>query len=164
VLLGRVLSAGDAQVPRVVHDLVFVHVPPDQRCRYRTVADGVREAPYARADGPAVLALAREVEGEDSAALVADWLDRQPQAFRVYRAVGRDAGEIVAFCALLRSPVAGPDSAGAHADPVVAAAQEHARSTAPSLPGDLLAVARFLVVRPGPHEDSSEDDGVAPRG
>ncbi|WP_051803937.1 ATP-binding protein [Streptomyces sp. NRRL S-474] len=150
LLLARVRSVTDAEVPRAVHDLMFLHARADRRCGYRT-AGGVREAPYAPGDRAQVLALARQAEGEDSAALVAHWLDRQPEAFRVYRAAGGDEDGIVAFLAVPHLPVGTPDAADPHTgrDVVVAAALEHARGTAPSLPGDLIAVVRFLVAAPG---------------
>ncbi|WP_190195940.1 ATP-binding protein [Streptomyces djakartensis] len=156
-LLDRVRTVADAEVPRAVHDLMFLHAPPDRRCCYRTAGSGVREAPYAPGDRAQVLALARQAEGEDSAAQVAHWLDRQPEAFRVYRAAGGDEEGIVAFLAVPLLPAGAPGSADPHPDrdAVVAAALEHVRGTAPSLPGDLIAVVRFLVAAPGAREGDS---------
>lgn len=155
-LLGRVRSVGDAEVPRAVHDLMYLHVTPDHRCGYRTVGVGIRDVPYVSTDRQEVLALTRQVEGGDSAALVAHWLDRQPEAFRVHRGAWRHENDIIGFSAFLRVPIGPPDTAGEHEDPVVAAAQAHARNAAPSLAGDQLGVARFLVVEPGPRADDSQ--------
>lgn len=158
-LLDRVRSVADAEVPRAVHDLMYLHMPPGHQCGYRGavgVGVGVRDVPYAPADRPQVLALARQVEGDESAELVAHWLDRQPEAFRVHRVAWRDENEIAAFSAFLRVPVGASEAADSDADPVVSAARAHARTTAPALTGDQLGVARFLFVPPGPRADDSQ--------
>ena len=50
-------------------------------------------------DHPAILAMVARHQGEAAAQIAAYWLQRQPQAFRVYRSVG---GEVLGFLAHLR--------------------------------------------------------------
>ncbi len=50
-------------------------------------------------DHPAILAMVARHQGEASAQIAEYWLQRQPQAFRVYRSVG---GEVLGFLAHLR--------------------------------------------------------------
>jgi len=100
----------------------------------------VQEAAYEPTDHADVLRLAAEAEGDASALVAAYWLDRQPEAFRIYRAT--QTGETVAFSAWLRLTGA----TGEDADPVVVAtAWSHARSMAPLHLGEHIAVARFSV-------------------
>ncbi|MFD9052926.1 ATP-binding protein [Streptomyces zaomyceticus] len=102
----------------------------------------VGDHPYTEADREHVLRLTELTEGPESAAICRFWLDRQPEAFRVYRATG--TGEIVAFFSWLklREPV------GADVDPAVDAAWTHARAHGPLRSGEHLGVARFLVYPP----------------
>ncbi|MFF9803400.1 hypothetical protein ACF1G3_39235, partial [Streptomyces rochei] len=100
---------------------------------------GVREMPCTSADESRVVELVQEVEGAESAAIVRFWLDRQPEAFIVYRATRTD--DITAFSALLR--FSGPE--GEDVDPVVAAAWAHTRACNPLRAGEQMAIARFHV-------------------
>ncbi|MEV1077961.1 hypothetical protein AB0I98_06855 [Streptomyces sp. NPDC050211] len=102
----------------------------------------VEDGPYGGADRGRVLELAEAAEGEASAAVCRFWLDRQPEAFRVYRSTR--TGEIVAFFAWLRLR----EPLGTDIDPVVDAAWAHARSAAPLRPGEHMALARFSVHLP----------------
>ncbi|MEV5548358.1 ATP-binding protein [Streptomyces sp. NPDC052309] len=104
------------------------------------------------ADHARVLDLATEVEGPGSAAVARFWLDRQPEAFRVCRST-RD-GRMVGFSAWLRLA----EPCGEDVDPVVAAAWEHARSTAALRSGEHLAVARFSVTSPDHPKISPVED------
>lgn len=100
----------------------------------------VQEAAYEPDDHADVLRLAAEAEGDASALVAAYWPDRQPEAFRIYRATQTE--ETVAFSARLRLT----DATGEDADPVVVAATwSHARSMAPLHLGEHIAVARFSV-------------------
>ncbi|MFJ8186618.1 ATP-binding protein [Streptomyces sp. NPDC096105] len=99
----------------------------------------VTDEPYRAADRDRVLELAESAEGAESAAIVRYWLDRQPEAFRVYRST--QDGETVAFFAWLRMETPPPPGA----DPVVDAAWAHARAGAPLRPGEHMAMMRFAV-------------------
>jgi hypothetical protein len=109
------------------------------------------EHDYRPGDREQVLRMARDAEGIESARLVAYWLDRQPQAFTVYRRPDQDRA--VAFlCRLRLSEPAAEDLA---ADPVIAAAWSHADSTMPLEPGESMGIARFCV-DPAAYQGSSE--------
>ncbi|HEX6359639.1 ATP-binding protein [Actinophytocola sp.] len=110
----------------------------------------VEDTPLRPGDVPDVLRLAEEAEGPVSAAAVAHWVRRQPEAFRVYRYAGSAAP--VAFMAMLRLEAPLPeDRAG---DPVIAAVWEHVEATAPVGPGEHLGIRRFAV-QPGWHQRPS---------
>ncbi|MCX4993600.1 ATP-binding protein [Streptomyces sp. NBC_00568] len=86
-----------------------------------------------------ILELAVAAEGEQSASIAAYWLDRQPEAFHVYRSTR--TAEVVAFFAWLR--LEQPE--GTDIDPIVSAAWRHARAAGPPRPGEHLGLARFSV-------------------
>ncbi|WP_234046585.1 hypothetical protein [Streptomyces adelaidensis] len=99
----------------------------------------VRAMPCAPVDEGRVMELVRETEGAESAAIARFWLDRQPEAFTVYRSIRSD--DITAFSAFLR--LSGPE--GEDVDPVVAAAWAHARADSPLRAGEHMAISRFMV-------------------
>ncbi|WP_158842321.1 hypothetical protein [Saccharothrix deserti] len=109
----------------------------------------VEDQPYAPAHRQRVLDLVDEAEGAESAFIAEFWLDRQPEAFRVYRST--ETGGIVAFSTWLRLF----DPEGVEVDPVVAAAWEHARATGAPKPGEHLALARFSVYPPAHQRPSA---------
>ncbi|MFE9438859.1 ATP-binding protein [Streptomyces sp. NPDC006602] len=140
-LLGRVRQAPAAQMLQAMQALVYLE---------RSVAhmsgtlvwhsEGVvREMPCAPADESRVVELVREAEGAESAAIARFWLDRQPEAFSVYRSTRTD--DIVACSAWLR--FGGPE--GVDVDPVVAAAWAHVDAGGPLRAGEHMAMARFQV-------------------
>ena len=110
----------------------------------------IEDAPLAPADVPAVLRLAAEAEGPESAAVAGYWLRRQPAAFRVYRSAGSTTP--VAFMAILQLDA--PSAEDRAVDPVVAAVLDHVDATAPVGAGEHLAVRRFAV-QPGRHQQPS---------
>ncbi|GGO93349.1 hypothetical protein GCM10012280_45680 [Wenjunlia tyrosinilytica] len=140
VLLSRVRTASEAQLPEAVNDLLFLSQP--FRTRPPRPAQQVHEAHYAPRDREEILELAARAEGKATAALVARWLDRNPTAFCVHRSVGQRA--ILGFSTWLR--LASPDDTDW--DPIVHAAWEHARTHAPLRTGEHIAVARFAVASP----------------
>ncbi|MBP2193158.1 ATP-binding protein [Nocardia goodfellowii] len=99
----------------------------------------VQDRPYVATQRERLLDMVRRTEGTGSAAIAAFWLDRQPEAFRVYHSTHTD--EPVAFSAWLT--LIGPQ--GADIDPVVAAAWDHARAHGPLRAGEYMAVARYTV-------------------
>ena len=105
--------------------------------------DGEYAEEYRPEDRPELLALTERCQSEDAPApeLIAFWLDRQPEAFRVYRR--SSTGEVVAFDALLR--LIGPDPDSSRADPVVAAMWEHCDRNGTLRPGECVSLARFRV-------------------
>ncbi|SHN44705.1 ATP-binding protein [Cryptosporangium aurantiacum] len=109
---------------------------------------------YQPADRNTVRRLALVSEGAESAAIVDFWLQRQPQAFTVYRRSTDD--ELVAFMAWLQ--LTNDDEDTCAVDPVVAAAWTHAASTAPLRGREQLALARFLIYPPAYYEPSAPLD------
>jgi energy-coupling factor transporter ATP-binding protein EcfA2 len=139
--IDKVATAPHGIAVRYAAELSFLHragVMPE----YMTWRgeDEVYEDGYRPHDREAVLRLAAEAEGEESARIAAYWLDRQPAAFFVHRSA--PTGEVRAFTAWLRVAVSEQDRA---ADPVVAAAHQHCERVAPLREGEQLAIARFFV-------------------
>ncbi|MEU8239413.1 ATP-binding protein [Actinoplanes missouriensis] len=102
----------------------------------------VQDDPLRPEDADTLIRMATECEGPESAELVRYWIERQPQAFSVYRMAGDD--RIIAFAARLVLPVpAAPEDLAT--DPVVAAAWEYCNSTAPPAEGEHIAMTRFCI-------------------
>lgn len=98
--------------------------------------------PAAPEDRGSILQLVRAWEGEQSAAIAARWLDRQPEGFFVIR--DRDGGVLgmLAILDLARSLLDDVD-----ADPGARAAWDFAHSSAPPRRGEALTLCRFVVDR-----------------
>lgn len=98
--------------------------------------------PAAPEDRGSILQLVRAWEGEQSAAIAARWLDRQPEGFFVIR--DRDGGVLgmLAILDLARSLLDDVD-----ADPGARAAWDFAHSSAPPRGGEALTLCRFVVDR-----------------
>ncbi|MDL5200010.1 ATP-binding protein [Streptomyces sp. ALI-76-A] len=150
-LLDRLREAPEPLVPRATAELTYLFRADGLMSQFYDWRDAgaVQEQPYAPDERDRVLELAGQAEGEESAALAAFWLGRQPEAFRVHRSTR--TGEIVAFSAWLR--LATPE--GVDVDPVVAAAWEHARAHGPLRSGEHLGVARFSVYPPAHQRPSA---------
>ncbi|MFI6437791.1 AAA family ATPase [Streptomyces sp. NPDC050759] len=110
----------------------------------------IEDAPLQPEDVPAVLRMAAEAEGPASAAAVAHWLRRQPEAFRVHRYAGSTTP--VAFMAILRLDAPLPEDRAE--DPVIAAVWDLVEAAAPLGPGEHLGIRRFAV-QPGGHQRPS---------
>jgi hypothetical protein len=132
----------DAVIPFVA-DIIFVQRGETRQWPFFTRIDGfeVREDRYAPADLSEVRAIAERAEGPDSARLVEYWLDRQPDAVRVYRRPGDDT--VLGYFVLLRVNHPTEDDLGA--DPVVAAAWARTQNVMPLRPGEHVGVSRFVV-------------------
>ncbi|MFD5157508.1 AAA family ATPase [Streptomyces hawaiiensis] len=139
-LVDQVRNAPDEQLLATSSALIYLY-RKEASANFRKWRDGghVEDQPYRPEHRVRVLELAEAAEGPESAAVCQFWLDRQPEAFRVYRATR--GGDIVAFFAWLRLR----DAEGTKADSVVEAAWSHVAATAPLRPGEHLAVARFHV-------------------
>ncbi|MEV8506318.1 ATP-binding protein [Actinoplanes sp. NPDC051475] len=137
-------EAPEERVWTVTDDLFYLFREVDTVARLRTWSreDEVHDRPLHPDDVDVVLRMAEETEGPASADLVRYWVQRQPEAFSVYRLVS--TGRTVAFTARLALP-APPDPRDLATDPVVAAAWEHADATAPVRPGEHIGVSRFSV-------------------
>lgn len=94
-------------------------------------------------DHEAIIVMARAHEGDASAELVAYWLDRQPEAFTVFR--GSSSSEPAGFVThLLLGDT--PDGE-TEIDPVAAAVWDHVRANAPIRDGERLRIMRFWIDR-----------------
>ncbi|MET8981194.1 ATP-binding protein [Streptomyces sp. NPDC004539] len=139
--LKKIRSVPETQLLSAVAALLFLFRADKQMSRLHSW-DGegqVQESLYEPAHREQVMRLARRAEGETSAALVAFWLDRSPEAFRVH--LSTRLNTVVAFSAwlYLQEPV------GTDVDSVVAAAWDHVRAAGPLRTGDGVGIARFSV-------------------
>ncbi|MEU4617018.1 AAA family ATPase [Streptomyces umbrinus] len=122
---------------------------PEDLYNYRTHPH-IEETPLRPEDVPDVLHMAEQAEGPASAAAVAHWVRRQPEAFRVHRYAGSSAP--ASFMAILRLDAPLPKD---HAeDPVIAAVWDLVETAAPLRPGEHLGIRRFAV-QPGGHQQPS---------
>ncbi|GAA2663168.1 ATP-binding protein [Streptomyces vastus] len=122
---------------------------PDNLYNYRTHPH-IEDTPLRSEDVPGVLRMTEEAEGPASAAAVAHWLRRQPEAFRVHRYAGSSAP--VSFMAILRLDAPLPEDRAE--DPVIAAVWDLVEAAAPLGPGEHLGIRRFAV-QPGGHQRPS---------
>lgn len=94
-------------------------------------------------DHEAIVEMAERHEGRPSADLVRYWLDRQPEAFTVFRTAGSRVPQ--GFLGhLLLGDTPGEEI---EVDPVVGAVWDHVRGSAPLRPRERLRVLRFWVAR-----------------
>jgi len=137
-------EAPEERVWTVTDELFYLFREGEIVARLRTWSreDEVHDRPLHPDDLDVVLRMAEETEGPASADLVRYWVERQPQAFSVYRLVR--TGRIVAFTARLALP-APADPLDLATDPVVAAAWEHTEATAPVSPGEHIGISRFSI-------------------
>ncbi|WP_405563639.1 ATP-binding protein [Streptomyces phaeochromogenes] len=122
---------------------------PDDLYNYRTHPH-IEDTPLRAEDVPDVLRMAEEAEGPASAAAVAHWVRRQPEAFRVHRYAGSSAP--ASFMAILRLDAPLPEDRAE--DPVIAAVWDLVEAAAPLRPGEHLGIRRFAV-QPGGHQRPS---------
>ncbi len=94
------------------------------------------------ADYPDIVAMVRHHEGDESARIAEYWLERQPQAFIVFRAAAR---QVVGFAGILL--LESITDADLRIDPAVASAWHYAERRRPLRPGERLMHHRFFVGR-----------------
>lgn len=99
-------------------------------------------SPAGDLDRGAIIELVRTWEGEESAAIAARWLDRQPEAFSVLR---DQDGQPQGMLAIVELTSASPEDI--QADPGAGAAWDFAHRTAPPRPGEAVTLCRFVVDR-----------------
>ncbi|MFI7702291.1 ATP-binding protein [Nonomuraea sp. NPDC049480] len=142
-LAAQIRDASDPCVLRAVGSLFFLNREVGSTAEFNSWrGDGeVYEEVFRPEDTEALVRLAAEVENEESAATVAFWTARQPEAFRTFRRT--ETGELVGACSWLR--LYEPSEEEMAADPIVATAWANARAMAPLRPGEHLAVGRTWV-------------------
>ncbi|WP_437089703.1 ATP-binding protein [Streptomyces sp. enrichment culture] len=150
--LRAVRDASEEDVPARVAEWMFLfrgQGGPDDPYTHRAHPH-IEETALRPEDVPGVLRMAEKEEGPASAAAVAHWVRRQPEAFRVHRYAGSRTP--VSFMAVLRLDASLPED---HAeDPVIAAVREFVEAVAPLGPGEHLGIRRFAV-QAGGHQRPS---------
>ncbi|GIU99005.1 MAG: hypothetical protein KatS3mg014_0621 [Actinomycetota bacterium] len=132
-------ESGGAEQQRAFIDLLYLHRNPAMRAGYdwKAAAEAYIE-PAGPDDRRAILRMVERHEGKGSAARAAYWLERQPEAFEVFRAPGRP---VVGFAAhLFLRTVTDRDE---RRDPAVAGIWCYARSRGPLRPGEGILVTRY---------------------
>lgn len=104
---------------------------------------------------PLVLEMTRSRVGEEQAALAAHWLERQPEAFRVFR---RGDGSLLGYAAYLSLEQAAAEDIDA--DPGARVMWAHAQRHSPPRPGELVKAWRFLVDAAGHGERELQAAGT----
>ncbi|GIX49303.1 MAG: hypothetical protein KatS3mg131_3514 [Candidatus Tectimicrobiota bacterium] len=124
---------------------------------------GAYHEPATSQDHPHLLAMVEQHEGADSARIAAYWLQRQPQAFVVYRGPGP---QLLGFAANLLLDTVTPEDE--QADPAVRRIWAFVRRYGPLRPGERIQIARFWMGReslPDPadpqHDHSEHRDHLA---
>ncbi|WP_299538703.1 ATP-binding protein [uncultured Streptomyces sp.] len=141
-LLDQARTASPAEAMVAIRELSYLkrYGPMGDYFRMRREGD-FHEDVLRPGDHDVVRRLIAEAEGPESAAVVDFWLERQPEAFWMYR--DSATGEAAAFMTWLRLSEPRPDELAA--DPVLAQAWEHIVRTGPLRPGEHLLLARFLI-------------------
>ena len=152
------LRRNPAEGTRIWRDLMFLHRRNPVYAPFMSwdVDCGVYEDVPRPADRAAMLAMTREAEGPESAAVLAYWLDRRPERCRVYRRAGHP--EPAGFALHLELYV--PDATDLAVDPVVAAAWAHAHAVGRLRPGEHLDLLRTFVVPEAYHRPSPVMDQI----
>lgn len=144
-LQDRVLTSPGPERHRAMLDVLqlYRHHPLTRRFFDWERSEELWLEPAGTDDRPAIVELAREHEGAASAEFVRYWLERQPEAFTVFRGAGSD--DVRGFVGhLVLGDTPGPET---EVDPVVAAVWDHVRATAPLRTGERLRVMRFWMAR-----------------
>lgn len=150
-LYERLRQARGLGQQRIWLEVIYV-----QRCNaaLRPAYEGMKfGSGYAEPPGPddqaAMVAMVRQHEGEEAAALARHWWQRQPEAFVALRDAG---GELIGFVCTLRLDRA--SAADVDADPATAAARDWMRSHAPPAAGEEVLYTRWWVERDAYHQVS----------
>ena len=155
-IVTRVLERRGPEQDLAMQELMYLHRHNPLFAPFLSWDD--RSAVTARAltasDVPALEALAAAFEGEHSAAIVAFWARRQPDAFQVFERPGQAAPSGFSCCLELRSP----EDDELQADPVVAAVCAWIRVHAPLRAGDRVVIQRHWLARHAYGRPSPEAD------
>jgi len=138
-------SAGNPDaLQQAVADLLFLirDHPVAGAYWYWDALEGCPGRPVQPEQFDLIIAMTRDTQGEQQAELAAHWLDRQPEAFRVFE--GPD-GEIGGYAARLALHLASREDIDA--DPGAATLWRYAQLHHPPRPGELVLGWRFVVDR-----------------
>ncbi|MGI5198277.1 AAA family ATPase [Streptomyces sp. CA-288835] len=141
-LLNRTRTAPEVEAVQAMRALTYLKRHGPMRAFVESIEreGDVWEEPLRPEDHEIVLKIMAHVEDEDSVAIVRFWLERQPEAFWLYR--DTRTGHPMGFMAWLRLTRREPDH---QADPVVAAVWDHIESHGPLRTGQHVGIARFCV-------------------
>lgn len=114
----------------------------------------VYETPYRLQDWSVVVEMAKQVRGGEPLHGLEYWLDRRPQAFKLYRSSA--TGTLLGFLAHLECDRFTAEDAAA--DPVVAVLMDHYGGDMSAPTGGVLRLARFLVQAEGGERPSPTFD------
>lgn len=143
-VLDRIRRSAGQEQQRALLDLMFLHRsnPFTQPFwEWESFGQAYADA-FTPDDHEAVLAMTARHEGEESAALAAHWLDRQPDAFIALRT---GEGALFGFLAHLTLSRASPEDL--ELDPGTRAAWAYARRHGPPRPGEEVTQLRFMIDR-----------------
>jgi len=142
-LVGRLRASTGHQQQEAAADMIYLHrLNPIMRPLFDwTRFCSVRIEPLAPGDRALVLGMTEHHQGAAQAELARHWLDRQPEAFRLFRG----ADELVGYTAVLQLQEAAP--ADVARDPGTRAVWEWAMAHDPPRRGEKITVARFAVDR-----------------
>ncbi|CAM5521795.1 AAA family ATPase [Streptomyces aurantiogriseus] len=146
-LLNRTRTVPEVEAAQAVRELLYLLRHGPMRAYFERIAHAgsVWEKHLRPEDHDIVLKLIA-AEDEDSARIVRYWLEKQPEAFWLYR--DTHTGDPMGFMMWLR--LTRRDESD-QADPVVAAAWDRIESHAPLRPGQHVRILRFCVPEPA-HE------------
>lgn len=141
-LLHRLRAPQESERRRAAVDLISLHrLSPVMHPLFDWTHLGNLELDQLRDDDAVIVEMTRHHQGSEQAELVGHWLDRQPQAFVVFRR----EGEVVGYVTILRLHEA--SSKDIARDPGARAMWEYANTRDPPGPGDVVTAARFTVDR-----------------
>jgi hypothetical protein len=151
VIVRTLQSAHGLEIQRAFFDLLFLHRHnPLMKPYVEWAALGAAWAEIATPDDhPAIVEMIRRHEGDDSAAIARFWLERQPEAFTVFRGAGDRSIGCIATLTLSEFP---PELCAA--DPAVAAARDFVQQFGPLRPAEVVLHHRFAMGRE-PYQEAS---------
>ena len=143
-VVARLRETRGAEQQRGVADLIFLHRNnPFTRAMWDWESFGLAYAdPIRPGDHDAILAMVERHEGAGARELAAFWLERQPQAFAVFRSGDADP---IGFMVALALHAA--DERDVEHDPGARAMWDYVMRAAPPRPGDEVYAGRFFMDR-----------------
>jgi hypothetical protein len=137
---GHLQRTDDRMRQQTLLDLAYLHQdnPVVRRFFEWQTGDHLLATPMVQADLPAMLAMTRRNEGQESARLAASWLACQPDGARVFR---DPEGQSVGFMHTVALQRASDQERVA--DPATSAAWDYLANHCPLRPGEAAAIVRF---------------------
>lgn len=139
-IIDRLLSSSVHEQYRIFFDLIYLHRNnPLMKPFFAWKSSGGAYAETAApGDHEAIVAMIRHHEGDESARLACFWLQRQPDAFMIFRSAADHQMGVLASLSLSE-----PVDEEIAADPAAASAWAYARRYGPLRPGEQMLLHRF---------------------